>query len=203
MKKHISIIAALATLIAAALMLASCDRQGSELSTTAGGAAAALTEQRLSQIAPELFKGAQDYYGYLALGSVKTVDFDYSALAAQDNGCKYAEVNERFKTVDELKAAAQEYYSSAYLEANLYTCFEGPYELYREIDGRLCLNVDAGGGGGYVYLSDTARLVSSDAQTATVTVDCFDNYNSEYTAEVTLKAIDGSWVIDALTYTDK
>lgn len=205
MKKSISLFSALAALVIAVLMLAACNRQGgTEQSTSAGTTAAAvLTEQQLSALAPKLFKGVQDYYGYLALGMVKTVDFDYSALPVQDNDCKYAEVDEEFKTVAQLKEAAQEYFSPEYLEANLYTCFEGPYELYRDIDGKLCLNVDAGGGGGYTYIADTAKLISGSAPTAEITVDCVDNYDGQYTARATLKAINGKWVIDTLTYEDK
>ena len=204
MKKLYPLLAALLL----AVLLCACTSEKPTGQTTAAPVSVVtvkeITPENVAQQMALLMPQAEKITGYMKLGQIQVGEYDYdTAYTDSENGCKYVPVaDESLNTIAKAKALCESCFTAEYCQANLYGVFEGPYELYKEIDGVLCLNVDAGGGGGDTYITQTARIVSQSDSDTLVSMDCRDSYEGEYIAYITFRLVDGTYKISDIKTTE-
>ena len=186
MKKSVSFLALLCILT---LFLCSCGTKE-------------LTSDNVKSVMADILPGAANVYRNILYGGYKAVVYDESDVKTM-NDCSYAPVSDdNFNTIDKIKAEAEKYYTEQYAKDNLYSVFEGDYPIYAEFDGKLYVNIDGGGDGGYTFSTDSATLESSDNGKYVVSVQCLDNYETKYTAKITFVTENGQLKISLAEYND-
>lgn len=162
-----------------------------------------LNESNVKSVMADFLPGASKAYHNILFGGYKADD--NLTDTKNYNDCDYAKVADSdFDTIDKVKAETEKYFTKNYADKNLYSkAFDSEYPIYKEFDGKLYVNIDGGGDGGYDYSADSSTLKSADNGKYTVTVDCIDNYETAYTATLEFVIEDGSIKIDNAVYNEK
>ncbi len=205
MKK--TVIAVIILLIAA--MLCSCGgkQPSSSVKATSGSTQgiSSITQDNVKSNMAIIMPKAEEIINCIRHGKIDVGKYDNeSAITDSENGFKYTPViDENRNTIAKLKTICETYFTQGYCDENLYASFKAPNELYKEINGALYLNVDAGGGSADKYDAETAQLVMQSSDTILVSMTCSDSNGKEYIAYVTFKLFDSVYKIDSITTAEK
>lgn len=155
------------------------------------------TEDQLREPVEELVKGAFEVCAVFYNG---TSFKDEPITGADGNPTSWYPVDdERFTSVEDLKAFAEQYYTSAFASAALYSiAFEGDYPKYSMQDGVLCINNDVGGlGWGIEWKFDTMKIVSQTENGVVLEMDTLLFDEEDGVKQLTLARVDGEWRLDS------
>lgn len=164
-------------LFAAALLAASL------LSGCAGNGGAA--EEDLAKSLPALLEQEVFFENVYRGGGLPTTP---NAPYEPDENyqCFVPVTDENYPTVEALKAATEQVFTAEYAQENFYLwAFEGDAPRYKDVDGRLCMDIGQGGGLDKQWDTDSWEVLSEDGETVEITAE-YLNYGSVRTAELTL-----------------
>lgn len=119
---------------------------------------------------------------------------------ANGNATTFAPVvSEEYRSINDLKAAAEAVYTPDYAAAALYSsAFSGDYPLYAMFGEQLCVNTDVGGfGWGIAWQFDTLQIVSQTENSCTVSMETTLFDEDDGVKQLVLSKIDGAWRLDS------
>lgn len=157
-----------------------------------------LDENSVSDFMAELMEKSTEYENYLTRYHLAAIEYEYEEVEPDENGLHYVPVaDESLNSIAKLKAATGQYFTDDYADKYLYPAFEGEYPMYKEFDGVLYVSVDGDGAGGFIYKTETCKIVSQTDTTCTISLDVQDTYETNYNGLISLKLEDGKWKIDS------
>lgn len=111
----------------------------------------------------------------------------------------YPVADERFASIEDLKAFAETYYTYDYAQAVLYSsAFAGDYPKYMEQDGVLYINNDVGGlGWGIQWQFDTAVIAAQTENSVTLSIDTLLFDEPDGTKLLVLTKVNEEWRLDS------
>lgn len=142
-------------------------------------------EENLEERVPELLEQEVLFEGIYRGGGLPTVP---NAPYEPDEHyqCFVPVTDENYPSVEALKAATEEVFTAEYAQENFYLwAFEGDAPRYKDMDGRLCMDIGQGGGLDKTWDTASWEILSEDEETVEITAD-YLNYGSVRTAELTL-----------------
>lgn len=112
--------------------------------------------------------------------------------------CFVSVTDENYPTAEDLKAATEQVFTAEYAQENFYAwAFEGDTPRYKDVDGKLCMDIGQGGGLDKTWDTESWEIVSEDEETVVVTAE-YLNYGSVRTATITLCKTDEGFRIAAM-----
>ncbi len=177
----------LISVIVFTLTIAGCGSDGTEKTVSFSEDAIRSELERLLPLSEEI--------AAIFRGNIEIEDAEYKP---DENGqCFVPVTDSRFKTTDDLKVFTEEVFTKEYAEEMFYKYgFEGDYVKFRDIDGKLNMDISSDGGGGNEYFISTMKLVSDTDDTIVVTLDSQNIYGDKGVSTVTLKKSGGKLFIN-------
>lgn len=122
------------------------------------------------------------------------------AFEPDSKGQCFVEVTDKdFDTISKLKQQTESVFTQSYANDNFYRfSFDENYARYKEIDGKLCIDIGLGGALDREWEPSSFKVISEDDTTITITVD-YMNYNSMKKAEIVFLKSNGKLLIDKLS----
>ena len=112
--------------------------------------------------------------------------------------CFVPVTDENYPSAAALKKATERVFTAEYAQENFYAWgFEGDAPRYKDVDGKLCMDIGQGGGLDKTWDTDSWEIVSEDEETVVVTAE-YLNYGSVRTATLTLRKTEEGLRIDAM-----
>lgn len=122
------------------------------------------------------------------------------AFKPDSKGQCFVEVNDKdFDTISKLKEQTEKVFTASYAKENFYKfAFDENYARYKEVDGKLCIDIGLGGALDREWVPSSFKFISENNTNLTITVE-YMNYNSMKKAEIIFLKSDGKLLIDKLS----
>ncbi|MBC8570127.1 LptM family lipoprotein [Zongyangia hominis] len=126
------------------------------------------------------------------------------AATEDENGQIFVPVqSDTYHSVQDIKDAAEQVFTVDYLQQAYYQyVFDGTYARFKDVDGVLYEDVNQGGGGSNDWLTDTAEIVSQEADSIVVNITHADGYGGKNPCRMTLSATEDGWRIGNVEFLD-
>ena len=147
-----------------------------------------------------LVEQSERFYNIYLRCNAETEEYEYSLLAEDENGFKYAPVKE-FSTISELKAETEKYFTKEGAQKLFYdTALNGPIPYYKEQDGKLVVIADYMSVGENKWVKGSAKITEENKNTATVNVRYKDIYDLDKSADFSVVNDNGTLKITDILY---
>ncbi len=148
----------------------------------------------------ELVEQSERFYNIYLRCNAETEEYEYSLLAEDENGFRYAPVKE-FSTLSELKAETEKYFTKDGAQKLFYdAALNGLIPYYKEQDGKLVVIADYMSAGENKWVKGSAEITEEDGNTATVNVKYTDIYDTAKSADFSVVNDNGTLKITDILY---
>lgn len=155
------------------------------------------TEEELAEPVETLVNGAFEVCAVFYNGTQASED---PVADADGNPTAWYPVeDERFSSIDDMKAFAEQYYTNRFAVAALYAfAFEGDYPTYSVQNGVLCINKDVSGGIWDIeWAFDTLKIVSQTENSVIVEMETQVAGEDGGVKQISLTHVNGEWRLDS------
>ena len=201
-----NILAAVLSAVIAASICACSDVQNSSDSSV--GTTTPVTENASMQTLvdsqmDDLVEQSERFYNIYLRCNAETEEYEYSLLAEDENGFRYAPVKE-FSALSELKAETEKYFTKEGAQKLFYdTALNGTIPYYKEQNGELVVIADYMSVGENKWVKGSAKITEENSNTATVNVRYTDIYDLSKSADFSVVNDNGTLKITDILYNQK
>lgn len=151
----------------------------------------------------DLVEQSERFYNIYLRCNAETDEYEYSLLAEDENGFRYAPVKE-FSTLSELKAETEKYFTKEGAQKLFYdTALNGTIPYYKEQNGELVVIADYMSVGENKWVKGSAKITEENSNTATVNVRYTDIYDLSKSADFSVVNDNGTLKITDILYNQK
>lgn len=198
------IIATFTAITAMATSLCACSGNNNIGETTAPVADENATiETLVEKQMPTLIEKSELFYDIYLRCNPAVEDYDYNSLPEDENGFKYAPVK-NYKSIKELKEDTEKYFTADEAEKMFYSvALEGVIPYFIDDGGQLKVIADSMSAGENKWDTSSAKITSSDDNSAVVYVEYMDIYDTAKSADFTVVNDKGTLKIGNIVYDNK
>ncbi len=198
-----NILAAVLSAVIATSLCACSDGQkssDSSVTTTSPVSENASIKALVDSNMDNLVEQSERFYNIYLRCNAETEEYEYSLLAEDENGFRYAPVKE-FSTLAELKAETEKYFTKEGAQKLFYdAALNGLIPYYKEQNGKLVVIADYMSAGENKWVKGSAEITEEDGNTATVNVKYTDIYDTSKSADFSVVNDNGTLKITDILY---